>query len=36
MKCPQSNCGYYMLAVDEKEEPEVLMWFISVGLAASH
>lgn len=20
-KCPQSNCGYYMLAIDEKEEP---------------
>lgn len=21
MKCPQSNCGYYMIAVEEKEEP---------------
>lgn len=21
MKCPQSNCGCYMLAVEEKDEP---------------
>ena len=19
--CPQSNCGYYMIAIDEKEQP---------------
>ena len=20
--CPQKNCGYYMLAIEEKEEPK--------------
>lgn len=22
MKCPQSNCGYWMYAVSEQEEPQ--------------
>ena len=22
MKCPQSNCGYWMFAVSEKEQPQ--------------
>ena len=22
MKCPQSNCGYWMYAISEKEEPK--------------
>jgi DNA-directed RNA polymerase subunit M/transcription elongation factor TFIIS len=22
MKCPQKPCGYYMIAIEEKEEPK--------------
>lgn len=22
MKCPESTCGYYMLVIDDKEEPK--------------